>query len=126
MRNFRILLAAVLSVVALGACAKKADKITASYVSPLIYENYNCNQLAAEGSRLGAKAAQLAGVQDKQAKNDAVAMGVGLVLFWPSLFFIKGGKQTEAELAQLRGQMNALEQASIAKQCGIQFQKAIT
>jgi hypothetical protein len=98
----------VCAAVVASACAKKADKITASYVSPLIYENYDCNQLAAEGQRLGAKAAQVAGVQDKQATNDAVAMGVGLVLFWPSLFFIKGGKQTEAELAQLRGQMNAL------------------
>jgi hypothetical protein len=123
MGSVQILSAAVVCLMVLGGCAKRADKITASYVSPLIYDNYNCDQLAAEGARLSTNAAKLAGVQDKQATNDAVAMGVGLVLFWPSLFFIKGGKQTESELAQLRGQMNTLEQVSIAKQCGIQFQK---
>jgi hypothetical protein len=32
-------------------------------------------------------------------------------------------KQTAAELAQMKGQMIAVEQASIAKNCGIQFQR---
>ena len=51
-------------------------------------------------------------------------MGVGLVLFWPSLFFIKGDGATAAELGRLKGEMDAIEQASIQKNCGIQFQRA--
>lgn len=121
MRN--VVIVATALALACGACAKRADKVAPSYVSPLVYDNFDCSQLAAEGARLSVTASKLAGVQDKQAKNDAVAMGVGLVLFWPSLFFIKGGKKNEAELAQVRGQMNALEQAAIAKKCGIQFNK---
>jgi hypothetical protein len=35
---------------------------------------------------------------------------------------IGGDKQTAAELAQMKGQMVAVEQASIAKKCNIQFQ----
>jgi hypothetical protein len=33
-----------------------------------------------------------------------------------------GDKQTAAELSQMKGQMVAVEQASIAKKCNIQFQ----
>jgi hypothetical protein len=44
-------------------------------------------------------------------------------LFWPAAFLVGGDKQTAAELAQMKGQMNAIEQASIAKKCNIQFQQ---
>jgi hypothetical protein len=50
--------------------------------------------------------------------------GIGVVLFWPSLFFIKGDGAQAAELAQVKGQMEAIQQASIRKKCGIQFQPA--
>jgi hypothetical protein len=33
-------------------------------------------------------------------------------------------QKQQAELAQLKGQMVAIEQASIQKKCGIQFQQA--
>ena len=48
---------------------------------------------------------------------------VGVVIFWPALFFIDGDNQKTAELARLKGEMEALEQASIQKNCGIQFQR---
>jgi hypothetical protein len=48
-------------------------------------------------------------------------MGVGLVIFWPSLFFIGGDKVNAAQLAHLKGEMDAIQQVSIQKQCGIQF-----
>jgi len=50
-------------------------------------------------------------------------MGVGLVLFWPSLFFIKGDGTTAAEVGRLKGEMEAIEQASVKRNCGIQFMK---
>jgi hypothetical protein len=36
--------------------------------------------------------------------------------------FFVGDKQTAAELGQMKGQLVAIEQASIAKKCNIQFQ----
>jgi hypothetical protein len=45
-----------------------------------------------------------------------------VVVFWPAAFFVGGDKQTAAELSQMKGQMVAVEQASIAKKCSIQFQ----
>ncbi|HRN89057.1 hypothetical protein [Hyphomicrobium sp.] len=103
-------------------CASSSDEITAQYVSPIQYETYSCQQIGAEAQRISNRAASVAGIQDSKSTNDAVAMGVGLVLFWPSLFFIKGDGHTAAELARLRGEFEALEQVSIQKNCGIQFQ----
>ena len=51
-------------------------------------------------------------------------MGVGLVLFWPSLFLIKGDGTTAAEVARLKGEMDAIEQTRVKKRCGFKFQKA--
>jgi len=109
--------------VALGACAKSADQIGATYVSPILFENYTCPQLAEEAQRVSSRAAQSAGVQDQKATNDAIAMTVGLVVVWPALLFIKGNDENSAELGRLRGQMDAIEQTSIRKKCGITFQK---
>jgi len=110
--------------ITLSACASSADDITPSYISPIMYENYTCQQLAAEAQTVSYRAAQAAGVQNKKRTTDAVVTTVGLVVFWPSLFFIQGNGPQAAELASLKGQMEAIEQASIRKNCGIQFQKA--
>jgi hypothetical protein len=75
-----------------------------------------------EGQRVSARAAELTGTQTQKANNDAVAMGVGLVLFWPALFFIKGDKETAGELGRLKGELDAIQQASVANNCGITIQ----
>ncbi len=107
----------------LGGCATDPNNITAAYVSPIQYGGYSCAQLREEASRLSASAAQISGVQKDKASGDAVAMGVGLILFWPSLFFIKGDGTTAAEVGRLKGEMDAVEQTSIKKKCGIEFNK---
>jgi hypothetical protein len=73
---------------------------------------------------VSSRAAQASGVQDSKATNDKVAMGVGLVIFWPALLFTKGNDENTAELARLKGSMDAIEQVSIQKKCGITFQHA--
>lgn len=108
----------------LGGCASSSSEITPAYVSPVMYQSYTCQQLALEAQGVSARAAALTGAQDKQRTNDAVATTAAVIIFWPAAFLIGGDKQTAAELGQMKGQMNAIEQASIAKKCGIQFQRA--
>jgi hypothetical protein len=108
---------------AVAACASKSIDVAPSYVSPIQYNNYTCDQLQAEAQRVSHHAMAAAGAQDKRRSNDAVATTVGVVLFWPSLFFIKGDNEKTAELARLRGEMEAIEQISIQKNCGIVFQR---
>ncbi len=92
-------------------------------VSPIMYEGHTCKQLAEEAQGVSARAAQVSGAQDAKRTNDQVATGVAIVVFWPAAFFVGGDGQVAAELAQLKGQMVAIEQASIKKKCGIQFQR---
>jgi hypothetical protein len=105
----------------LTACASKSSDVTASYISPVIYSNYTCQQLGLEAQSVAARAATLFDSQDDQRTHDQIATGVAIVVFWPAAFFVGGDKQTAAELAQMKGQMAAIEQASIQKNCAITF-----
>ena len=107
----------------LGGCASKSSDISASYVSPIMYQNHTCSQLAQEAQGVSSRAAQVSGAQDQKRTNDAIATGVAVVVFWPAAFLVGGDGPQAAELANLKGQMNAIEQASIQKRCGIQFQR---
>jgi hypothetical protein len=107
---------------ALAGCASSAADITASYVSPVQYSSYNCQQLGLEAQSVSARAAALSGAQDNQRTKDTLATTAAVVIFWPAAFLVGGDKQTAAELAQIKGQMVAIEQASISKKCNIQFQ----
>ncbi|MDP3861984.1 MAG: hypothetical protein Q8Q63_10430 [Phaeovulum sp.] len=110
----------------LTGCATSSNEVAPQYISPTMYQNFSCRQIAEEAQRVSARTAQLSGVQDAKAQGDAVATGVALVLFWPALFFIQGDKQNAAELSRLKGEFQALEQASIQKNCGIEFRAATT
>ena len=116
----------VLGIVALGAalggCASSSAEIAPAYVSPVMYQAYTCPQLAQEAQAVSTRAASLSCVQDQKRTNDGLATAAAVVIFWPAAFFVGGDKQTAAELAQMKGQMVAIEQAANAKRCGIQFQ----
>jgi hypothetical protein len=107
----------------LAGCASSAKDITPAYVSPFIYQNLSCQQLAQEAQGISARATQLTGAQDQQRTNDAIATTAAVIVFWPAAFLVGGDKQTAAELAQMKGQMNAVEQVAIQKNCNIQFNK---
>lgn len=107
--------------VAAISCASKADKIAASYVSPTLYNHLSCSQLAEEAKAVSSRAVAASGVQDQKAGQDAAITTVGIVLFWPALFFNNGDGASAAEVARLKGEMQAIEDASRRKGCGISF-----
>jgi hypothetical protein len=115
----RVVVASVLAAVFLSGCAQDPKDIAPSYVSPMAYQGYTCEQIGQEAQRVSDRAVQLTGTQAQKATNDKIAMGVSLIVFWPAVFLIKGDKETAAELARLRGELDALDQASIAKHCGL-------
>lgn len=117
---------AVFVSIALAGCATASKDITGTYTSPITYSNYDCQQIAAETSRIQSKVTQLGGRLDEAASNDKAIMGVGMVLFWPALFALGGTKAQEAEYANLKGQYDAIQQAAIEKKCAIQQAPAST
>lgn len=109
------------AVAALCGCASKSSEISAAYVSPVQYQSYSCQQLGMEAQSLSSRAAVVSGAQDQKRTNDAIATGVAVVVFWPAAFLVGGDGPVAAELGQLKGQLAAVEQASIMKRCNIQF-----
>jgi hypothetical protein len=107
----------LLGLVFLAACASKSKNIDSTYVSPLAYQSYNCEQIGREMSRVGLNLSEVSGTQDSTSTKDTVAMTVGLVVFWPSLFFLAAGEDQKGEIARLKGESDALEQSAISKQC---------
>jgi hypothetical protein len=111
------------AAIGLAACASKSEDIAPAFVSPVGYQNYSCEQLQQEAQGVSQRAAVASGQQDRAHKNDAVKTTIGVVLFWPVLLFNEGDGQKANELANLKGQMNAIQQASVQKQCGFNFQQ---
>lgn len=111
-----------LAAAALCACASKSNEISAAYVSPVQYQNYTCQQLGMEAQAISQRAAIVSGAQDQKRSNDQLATAAAVVVFWPAAFFVGGDGPTAAELANLKGQLIAVEQASTMKRCNIQFQ----
>ena len=112
-----------IALVALGGCASSSENVTGSYISPLQYQSYSCQQLSEEAQRISSRVAQSSGVQDQKRTSDAVATTAAVIIFWPAAFLVSGNDQNTAELARLKGEFEALEKASIQKNCGLQFQR---
>lgn len=98
-------------------CATASRDISASYISPIQYQSYDCAQIAAEAQRVNQRVAQLGGRLDEAAANDKAITGIGMILFWPALFALGGTKQQEADYSRLRGEYDTLQQVAIEKKC---------
>ncbi|PCI41525.1 MAG: metal ABC transporter ATP-binding protein [Rhodospirillaceae bacterium] len=110
----------ILGLFALGACATQPNEIATSYVSPLQYQSYDCDQITMEMARLNRRVNELHGSLKKTADDDEGQMAIGLILFWPALFFLDGSDGPQAqEYGRLKGERDALEQAAVGKKCMI-------
>ncbi|WP_456377736.1 hypothetical protein [Thiolapillus sp.] len=118
MNNSALIIGAALISAGISGCSTAPEKVSAQYVSPLAYQSYDCDQIGMELRRVNRRLIEVTGAQKSEADKDAVAMGVGLVLFWPALFFLAGDDHA-AELGRLKGEYEALESAAIHKKCDI-------
>jgi hypothetical protein len=109
-------------IACLFGCASSPDKIDAAYVSPLKYRDYDCDQLAIEMDYITHRTVKLYHRLKKEHDNDSAQMGVGLILFWPTLFLLEGGDGPEAaEYAQLKGEFEACRVCSVKKKCDFEY-----
>ena len=119
-------LGALCAVAVSAGCASSPDKIATTYVSPMQYQNYTCEQTTAEMTRVSRRATELQGTLEKTANNDTAQMAIGMLIFWPALLFLEGGNGPEAaEYARLKGEKDALEQVAIQKNCAVTIMPAI-
>lgn len=114
-------MSACIVILTISACASQPEDIPTQYVSEVAYQSYTCDQLAMESRRISTRTGELYNRVKKTADDDEAQMGVGLILFWPTLFFLEGGDGPEAaEYARLKGEANAIDRANIRKNCGTQ------
>jgi hypothetical protein len=113
------------ATIALSGCASKPSDIPPSYTSKFEYKDYNCEQMVEEAQRISDRANDANGMQKRQRTRDQINSTVGVVFLFPvSFLFVQGDGPKAVEVAKLKGQMDALEQASIVKHqkgCKIKF-----
>ena len=123
----RISVPFVILAVLLAGCATQPEKMETQYVSPTQFQNYNCDQIAGEMTRTSRRINELYLSLKSTADNDAAQMGIGLVLFWPALFFLEGGDSPQAdEYSRLKGEYEALESVAIQQGCSVPAAAKIT
>ena len=110
-------LPAALAILSIAACAPQPDQVTGTYVSPTTYSSYKCSQLVTERNLVVQKVNELNVAQKRKADNDGTAMAVGMILFWPALFFLGSKNDVSPQLASMKGNYDALTAAGVSKRC---------
>jgi hypothetical protein len=108
--------AALAAALTTGACASSPDSVQAQYISPAQYASYGCNDIEQDLRDISLRVHTLTAGQRRRANQDAWATGVGLVVFWPALFFLMRGDKAD-ELARMKGEYDALVTSSRRKDC---------
>ena len=89
----------------------------------MVYANYTCEQLREENARVTSRVVEMTASQRRRANADTAAFAVGMVLFWPALFFMANGDQKE-ELGRLKGEFDAIQSTGTQNSCGLSAEAA--
>ena len=111
---FLIFLAGIFLV----SCASAPGDLGSQYVPASTYSNLTCDKISASLRTKNNRLSNLYATLDKKRSTDNIQTGLGLLIFWPALFFLEGGDGPDAaEYRKLKGEVEALGEASINKGC---------
>lgn len=110
-------LVAGLACTAQMGCASSPDSVEARYVSPNTYQNWTCEQLVEERTRLTGEVQRVSGLQRENANADVAMMTVGIIIFWPMLFGLAATKDRKDELGRLKGEYDAVDLSIRTRPC---------
>lgn len=109
MKTIKAVAGALILTIVLPGCATRPVDITPQHVSAMRYDERTCRQLLREKDDVDSSLASASGRLDSKATQDAWAVGVSAVLFWPALFALGGNQSMEQEVARLKGEQVALK-----------------
>jgi len=116
LKSFLIIL--VSSTLLIGcSSAKKASEVHSKYIPASRFSNLSCDQLVREAEILRSRSPALANAVDKHRKNQTGVEVVTWVLFWPAAFMLNDGSDTSDEYAEVKGNLEAIQQNLITKKC---------
>jgi hypothetical protein len=104
--------AALLALAFLSACAKSPESIAPSYISSKQYMSWTCGDLALESMRVGQALGKASQQQENARTNDIV----GVLLIGIPVSSLSGDN-IAPEVARLKGESEAIRQATITKRC---------
>jgi hypothetical protein len=94
------------------ACVSNPSNIQANYVNPAQYRSMTCEEVGGELQRVSAREADLTARQQTNYETDVALVSVGVVLFWPALLAMPATTDYKSQIAQLRGEREALERST--------------
>ena len=117
--NYLIFLVTVFFLSACGVKSVTSASVQADIVSIAEYKDYSCKELAIDALNIQNKIPEISSVIDKKKKDNDAYIATAVV-FMPILAAgIKGNQEEAAQLALYKGQLNAIRQAAIMKDCEI-------
>jgi outer membrane murein-binding lipoprotein Lpp len=105
--------AIVLVTLTIGGCATAPENIAPAYVSNMQYQSWTCDQMAAESGRLASALVAASTQQSKARSNDTIG-----VIFLGLPVSSLSGSNVAPEIARLKGEQAAIQQAQTLKNCG--------
>ena len=93
----------------MSACAPYAREITPAAISDARYDGWSCSKLGKEKAFLDESLTRVSADQDSAASHDA------WMVFWIGVPTSGGG--VKGEVARLKGEQNALQEAQLAANC---------
>ena len=117
--NYLIFLVSVFFLSACGVKSVTSASVQADIVSVAGYKDYSCKELAIDALNIQNRIPEISSVIDKKKKDNDAYIATAVV-FMPILAAgIKGNQEEAAQLALYKGQLNAIRQAAIMKDCEI-------
>ena len=117
--NYLIFLVTVFFLSACGVKSVTSASVQADIVSVAEYKDYSCKELALDALNIQNRIPEISSVIDKKKKDNDAYIATAVV-FMPILAAgIKGNQEEAAQLALYKGQLNAIRQAAIMKDCEI-------
>lgn len=101
----------------LAGCASRSGDVQPLTGIDADFTAWSCAQLLDELDRVQRRAADVAYAVDERAGNNIIALGVGVIVFWPALLAMRPDGPEARELALLKGRNDALRAAARAKAC---------
>lgn len=117
MKSLRRPLALCVVATLLAGCATRAVNVVPLPADPAEFAAWDCARLDDERDRVQQRAADTAYTVDERVGNNILALGMGLMVFWPAMLALRADGPEAADLARLKGRFEALQTAALQRKC---------
>ena len=98
--------------------AKKASEVSPVYIPSETYANLSCEELAQAADKIRSTVPALETAVNATQKTDKNKSIAAWIVFWPAALMMSGNAEEQAQLATAKGQIDAIKNAAMGKDCG--------